>query len=720
MLMKKLIKMLAGVLIGAGMMCAGLVNVYAVEIDGLGTKSSPYIIENEEQLLAIVTKELPANAYYELNNDISLVTKSWTPIGANVTTGFTGSFDGKGHTIANLNIGDTTNNYSNVGLFALNAGNISNLNVEAGSLKLNDSKKTTMNVGLGVIAGRNTGKIDNCSVSGSLLGIKTSNTTMSACFVKLGGVAGINEGTISGCQSACSVDASSDYIGGIAGYSGGSISGCDFTGTIGDELNTLTARYMGGIAGYSVADISTCRNLSDITCNTADAMYASNVGGVVGYINNATISQCYNLGDISGGVTGGLVGYCDNSVQVENSYSVGNVSGSRAGGLIGSNSSSKYVKNSYCSGSVKGESGVYADAFAYGTSKNYSNCFYNKGKESTAESVNAYGLTETEMQNSANFTFWDFNTVWGINSNVNNGYPYLRAMVQGVTEIQLSDTSLTMLTGDTKQLTATILPETATNKNYTWTSTDSSVASVSDTGLVTANGVGNTTIVVTASDNGATATCAVKVVTENDVDETAIIRVDNVTTIPGQRISVPVRLTKNSAGICTLGIDIKYDNTYLKPVADTVNVGSVFPDLISNTKYGADTIRITSSSTVNRTGSGIICYLEFDVSADAPVSSSDITVEVNELKTLSGNTQMDLDYIVYNGTVNVEDCMLGDVNGDGQITAADATEVLLGYAGLKSFTVREMTAADIDKNSEITASDATEILLKYAGYNVQW
>ncbi|MBR4826748.1 MAG: Ig-like domain-containing protein [Bacteroidales bacterium] len=80
-----------------------------------------------------------------------------------------------------------------------------------------------------------------------------------------------------------------------------------------------------------------------------------------------------------------------------------------------------------------------------------------------------------------------------------------------VVAVVLSDYEVTLNVGETKQLTATIMPQNATDKNLVWTSGNASVASISSNGLVTALAKGTTTITV-SSANGQKSTCKVTVV----------------------------------------------------------------------------------------------------------------------------------------------------------------------------------------------------------------
>lgn len=87
-----------------------------------------------------------------------------------------------------------------------------------------------------------------------------------------------------------------------------------------------------------------------------------------------------------------------------------------------------------------------------------------------------------------------------------------------VTGVTLNLTTLGLTPGGTGQLVATVLPEDATVKDMTWSSSDAGVATVSETGLVTAVDFGSATIMVTTADGNMTASCEVTVDEFGDVN----------------------------------------------------------------------------------------------------------------------------------------------------------------------------------------------------------
>ena len=79
------------------------------------------------------------------------------------------------------------------------------------------------------------------------------------------------------------------------------------------------------------------------------------------------------------------------------------------------------------------------------------------------------------------------------------------------TGVAVSPASLTLSVGNTQQLTATVAPSNATNKSVTWSSSNTSVATVSSTGLVTAVVPGNAVITTTTQDGNFTSSSSVTV-----------------------------------------------------------------------------------------------------------------------------------------------------------------------------------------------------------------
>lgn len=83
---------------------------------------------------------------------------------------------------------------------------------------------------------------------------------------------------------------------------------------------------------------------------------------------------------------------------------------------------------------------------------------------------------------------------------------------QHVTSISLNKKEVTIANGATSQLTATISPINATEKGYTFSSSNEKVATVTDMGLIKAVSCGEAIITVKSKENNKTATCKVTVV----------------------------------------------------------------------------------------------------------------------------------------------------------------------------------------------------------------
>jgi len=113
-----------------------------------------------------------------------------------------------------------------------------------------------------------------------------------------------------------------------------------------------------------------------------------------------------------------------------------------------------------------------------------------------------------------------------------------------VSGVALSPTQLTLTEGETATLTATVAPENATDKTVTWSSSNTSVATVSSSGLVTAKSAGSARITVTTNDGSKTATCDVTVVVPVSgvsLDQTSL------TMIPGDTQTLTATVTPANA-----------------------------------------------------------------------------------------------------------------------------------------------------------------------------
>lgn len=80
-----------------------------------------------------------------------------------------------------------------------------------------------------------------------------------------------------------------------------------------------------------------------------------------------------------------------------------------------------------------------------------------------------------------------------------------------VESVGLDKSDITLVEGSSAKLTATVLPENATDKSVKWSSSDAAVVSVDENGNLAALKPGSATITVTTTDGGKTASCTVSV-----------------------------------------------------------------------------------------------------------------------------------------------------------------------------------------------------------------
>ena len=250
-----------------------------------------------------------------LDRDISLSGASDLPAAS-----FGGTFEGGGHTISGLEISSSV---SPAGLFGIidASGVVRNVTVEG---VVSPEGSATQ---LGGIAGVNRGTITGCSFSGTVSGDSLAGgicgenaagafigrcTVSGGVFSKrmTGGVVGSNSGTVQNCENRAYVNTNT---------ADPTITLSELSGDVTDALRRLSSpdtynlvTDSGGIAGYSDGTIQSCSNYGTVGYQHI----GYNVGGIAGR-SSGHIAECSNLGSICGRKdVGGIVGVAEPYVKL--------------------------------------------------------------------------------------------------------------------------------------------------------------------------------------------------------------------------------------------------------------------------------------------------------------------------------------------------------------------------------------------------------------------
>lgn len=233
-------------------------------ITGKGTAEDPYRISNAAQLKWFRNTVNSENCSIcaALTADIDLENDPWTPIGTDFQNSYTGTFNGKGHTVKNLFINSGSLQYA--GLFGY---------TKAAALR-------------------------DLTVSGSVTSTAEDNS--------VGGIVGMAYGgVIENCGNLCTVIGK--HTGGIAGriqsavYSGGgsvTVFGCYNAGAV------TGSAFVGGIVGYGTSpegnSIYDCYNVGSVELgNVQQDDPAAAAGGIAGQFDLCNVYNCYNTGAVS-------------------------------------------------------------------------------------------------------------------------------------------------------------------------------------------------------------------------------------------------------------------------------------------------------------------------------------------------------------------------------------------------------------------------------------
>ena len=447
---------------------------------------------------------------YILMNDIDLSATApggdwdcgtgWSPI-----PNFSGILDGNGHKIANMNL---YGNIQQAGFIDVNTGTIKNLCFD------NVVVDVRNNIRYGTICSFiNKGIISCCGVSGS---IKITASDGNTPYV--GGIAGyIRRGTTISC-SYNSADISGGYFaGGICGcmfyesnaYNGDVIKDCYNTGCLSN------ARYMGGIVGYRYyyETVEQCFNLNNgaiFGIETNDRSITS--GNTEYYMKSLYCLSGYTFGNpgsfyCRGDYYNDYILYSEDQFKNQANFSKLDftLSGPWEMAPDGSHPQLKNIreitvtdieitrmppKTTYTVGDTLIAVGEISVVCSNG----------NTGTAAiTADMLSGYDMNQVGKQN-VTISYMGATADYEITVNP------IKATSISLSEIQVSINKAQPI----KTLTATVLPENTTDKTVTWSSSDTSVATVDENGIITAVSTGTTTVTA-ATENRLTATCDVTV-----------------------------------------------------------------------------------------------------------------------------------------------------------------------------------------------------------------
>ena len=285
-----------------------------------------------------------------------------------------------------------------------------------------------------------------------------------------------------------------------------------------------------------------------------------------------------------------------------------------------------------------------------------------------------------------------------------------------VASVALDATTKTMYVGQTARLTYTVLPTTASINTVTWTSTNTSVASVDSTGLVTAKGVGTSVIILKTIDGGYSVYCTITV---KQVATAVKFDVATLSLKVGEYYNIKTTFTPNNS----TDTDLVWESSDTK-IATVDDSGKVIGK-------SAGSVIIMA-----RTEAGGVAYCKVTVTQPATgiiLNFSEKTIYIGSKFTLeasvSPSTATNLNVTWKSSNVKIATVSKnGEVAGlQGGVVIITATTVEGGYIATCVVTVREpVTTVKLDyetyslgvgKNVKLTATVTTETA---TNQNVVW
>ncbi|MBO4984134.1 MAG: hypothetical protein J6C87_00630 [Bacteroides sp.] len=255
--------------------------------------------------------------------DLDLNNEPWTPIGYGFGgTGskqFSGTFDGNGKTISNLNITEAVS--ATAGLFGWANGTIKDLTIDGANINVSNPGEGGVGVVVGVYAESGSLTVENVTVKNA----KVSGTR------RIGAIVGYNNGTITNCtvenvelkaipNLSQGVYDNGDKVGGIAGYNNAD-NNVVLSNNIVSELTIVGYRDLGGIlgAGYGTTEENSVTNATIVLQKVAGAYdgnkASKNAGEIIGSVlsTEGAGNVSSNVTIVRGAINSGRIEYIESS-----------------------------------------------------------------------------------------------------------------------------------------------------------------------------------------------------------------------------------------------------------------------------------------------------------------------------------------------------------------------------------------------------------------------
>lgn len=279
-----------------------------------------------------------------------------------------------------------------------------------------------------------------------------------------------------------------------------------------------------------------------------------------------------------------------------------------------------------------------------------------------------------------------------------------------VTKVTLNKTSAAMKKGDKLQLSATVLPQTATNKSIRWESSDNTVATVDSKGVVTAVSAGSAIITATAV-NGVNAACTISVTdsetpkpTEEKIETKVSLKADKAVSEKGK--SYFTLALSESSRIANIQI------TFETSTNDVTVSGSNGFTVIGGTEGGKVILGY-----LNANGELFSSAQSADI-AKITVNAENATLKITDVKVSGWDADKTVKYGKVNGIDPSEatftDALSYDVNQDGTVDLLDITEAQLYYrADKNSSNWNDASKCDFNDDGRIDIEDYMAIWLNF-------